>query len=176
MLCSVAVFQLRFHRRKHHHLTTPEPFVLTQIIHPLHSILIKLRPNLVGLEAHVLSCRFFPAPVSSLQARLSSGFQIFLFYPYQHTSKLFVLTEAHSLFSLSLSNYFVLTQTRSHTLIATRPDFCSTSNLRSRLLMEQAAHSEHVCICTLAAADFVRVHRSVRVFVQIISLHAGVSP
>ena len=78
----------------------------------------------------------------------------------------------------------------------TRPDFCSTSNLRCRLLMEQAAHSEHVCICRLVAADFVRVHRStenlfvlvnwlqqilrvhrsVRLFVQIISLHAGVSP
>ena len=42
----------------------------------------------IGFKAHVLSCRSFPAPVSSLQAR------------HQNTSEPFVLTQTHPLDSI----------------------------------------------------------------------------
>ena len=76
-------------------------------------------------------------------------FRYSYFCPYQHTSKSVVLTEACPLYShypyQTSSKAFVLTQTLSYTLLATRPDFCSTSNLPCRLLMEQAI-AETCCL------------------------------
>ena len=114
-----------------------------------------MRPNRIGLEAHML-CRaaVFQLRFHRCKHDYSAAVRYSYFCPYQHTSE--VLTETRPLYShypyQTSSKAFVLTQTPSYTLLATRPDFCSTSNLRCRLLMEQAiaetcSLSECSCRC-----------------------------
>ena len=73
----------------------------------------------IGFKAHVLSCRSFPAPVSSVQERSSKYVRTFrshsntssIFYPYQHTSKLYWIRSTRSVVSQFSSSGFIVAST-----------------------------------------------------------------
>ena len=73
----------------------------------------------IGFKAHVLSCRSFPAPVSSVQERSSKYVRTFrshsntssIFYPYhpyQHTSKLYWIRSTRSVVSHIVASTIIL--------------------------------------------------------------------